>query len=258
MTFFALTELCFSSGRGNIFSKEKLEDSVWFAANEFLYPFLTGGLSFTIGNYFQNYLDEFGLTWNFVNWPTWGQFIVFIIILDAVSFFFHYGIHKYTTLWNFHKAHHSTTKLCFLSSFRSSWSNNLLQGIFYGLMTSWLLVDEKVRFLGNTTLLFVCVAQHMNVRVTLPSWIEYSIVTPKNHFWHHSKLKYYNFGQNFGFILTIWDHLFKTYYNPPHYETEIGLSDKFEYTSFFSKLVYPLDIWLVRFIKRVIGKEKTG
>jgi sterol desaturase/sphingolipid hydroxylase (fatty acid hydroxylase superfamily) len=255
--FFGLIEHFFAQKKHAFFSKERNEDVAWLFLNELFYPFLMGGISFKLGLFLEGYLKRLGLVWDLSQYAVWIQFLIFIIFIDFVSFIFHYAIHKYKTLWSFHKLHHTSTELTFTSAFRSSWSNNIIQGIFYGVATSFLAINENVRMISAIITTFVCVAQHVSLKLIFPSLIENIIVTPKNHFWHHSKEKHFSFGQNFGLILTIWDHLFRTYYNPPHFNTEIGLSEKFQYTSHFSKLIYPFDLWIKRLFLLIVSVKKS-
>lgn len=250
MIIFALLEYKFGNKKYSLFSNDRKEDSLWFLLNEFLYPFLLGGISFNLGLWFEKHLRMNHLAWDISEKTAWVQFVFFMLLMDCISFIFHYAIHKYNFLWDFHKVHHTTTELTFLSSFRSSWSNNVLQGLFYGVTTSWLAVNENVRMWGNIIFILICMFQHINVKIIFPKILEHIFVTPKNHFWHHSKIKHFPFGQNFGLILTVWDHAFKTYYNPDHFNTEIGLSENYKYSSFFSKLIYPIDKWIAGLIDK--------
>ena len=111
-----------------LFPREKLsfsfailkEDLFWFFTNHIFLNFLFGLVTFNLGLFLmKNFTGFFDLALlsksNVIV-----EFLSYIIIFDFISYTGHYLLHKVPFLWNFHKLHHSITKLNPLSAFRHS------------------------------------------------------------------------------------------------------------------------------------------
>jgi sterol desaturase/sphingolipid hydroxylase (fatty acid hydroxylase superfamily) len=231
-------------------SSHKKEDVLWFVINYILYPALLIFVAYNESEFISKILANKFSELNFTTTPFWLQFIVLLVLSDLLSYCFHRGFHSINSLWDLHRLHHSSTELTALSSFRYSWLDFFLHSTLMALSTSVLLVLPTVKALLGVCFMCICLFQHMNVKLKLPHFLDYLIITPKNHYWHHSKELKFPKGQNFGFIFPWWDRMFGTYFNPNHYDTKIGLSDNFTYSSLIQKFFYPLDK-LIRFQKLI-------
>ena len=209
-----------------IFNKERIVDSTFLFLNEMIYPIVVASTSYMIGTYFEKILTGYGLVFNLKQYHIAIQYIFLILLLDLLNYSFHYVLHRFNFLWGFHEVHHTTTELMCLSAFRLSWGQNVVQGLFFGSVTGFFIIDNDVRQFCNLLSIFACLFQHLNTRVIFPKVIEHVFITPKNHFWHHSRVRVLPYGQNFGLFFTLWDKVFSTYYNPNHFNSEVGLQDK--------------------------------
>lgn len=233
-----------------VLSRSRLEDSVWYVLNEVVYTALIGWLSYHAAIWSEGWFRGIQLSVDLTGLNLLVQYIIFFIFLDAVSFSFHYLAHRIDFLWETHKIHHAITELSFLSAFRHSWSQKVLEYGFFAIISGWMDFSNEVRMWGNMTFVTVCMLQHLNVSFRFPKIIETIIITPKNHFWHHTKYKHKPWGQNFGLIFAHWDHLCGTYYNPDHFNDEIGTREEVVYTSFFNKVFRPFDNYVKSAVKK--------
>ena len=222
-------------------SPQKIEDLFWSALHFLVYPLMMATISFGLGKKINGFVLEQTSLFNFSALNIFLQVIIFLLFTDFFSYWIHRGFHSIKPLWELHRLHHSTTELTVLSSFRTNWLEFLSNSIIIGAITGVLTVQSDVRLWVNVGLSFVCVFQHSNLKLRYPEFFEKIFITPKNHFWHHSKEMKHKYGQNFGFLFPWWDMLFDTLHNPANTNTELGLSDDFHYSSNMSKLIYPFD-----------------
>ena len=145
------------------------------------------------------------------------------IINDLFSYLIHYLMHNWSFLWEFHKIHHSATKLNPLTQYRihpiELIINNIRSIIVFGIITG--IFDyissnqiNKLLFLGVNVFSFLFYIlganlRHSHVKLSYPKILEYFLISPYQHQIHHSINKeYYN--KNLGSKFAIWDWLFGT------------------------------------------------
>jgi sterol desaturase/sphingolipid hydroxylase (fatty acid hydroxylase superfamily) len=246
LSIIIILERFFGSRIYALFSAHFREDLFWFGLNYWLYPFLFVLISYNESEFLSSFISEHFSFLDLTKTSFHIQFGILLLSSDFLSYCFHRFFHSVSPLWNMHRLHHSSTELTAISSFRYSWSDFFLHTTLMAVCTSLVKVLPSVRFYMGIGFMSICIIQHMNIRLKYPRFIEYLIITPKNHYWHHSKELHFSKGQNFGFIFPWWDRLFNTYYNPEHLNTEIGFSDNFSYVSSFQKFIYPFDKWFVK------------
>ncbi|MCF8511994.1 MAG: sterol desaturase family protein [Rhodobacteraceae bacterium] len=164
---------------------------------------------------------------NALNWPLWVEVTLAILILDAAIWAQHLVTHKVPVLWRFHRVHHAdrdfdvTTALRF-HPMEILASMGLKIGLVY-LIGPAALAVVLFEILLNGTAMF----NHSNLR--LPLWLDRAVrlvlVTPDMHRVHHS-INRHEHDSNYGFALSIWDRMFRTYRPMPeagHEQMELGL-----------------------------------
>ncbi len=155
--------------------------------------------------------------------------IIALIVLDLAIYFQHWAVHKIPLLWRFHRIHHAdrdfdvTTALrfhpveiVFSMLYKCAWV--LVLG-----PTVWAVVIFEIVL--NGTAMF----NHANLKLPLSvdRVLRVFIVTPDMHRVHHSIVPNETHS-NFGFNLSVWDRLFRTYRAQPdagHRDMVIGLPD---------------------------------
>jgi sterol desaturase/sphingolipid hydroxylase (fatty acid hydroxylase superfamily) len=157
------------------------------------------------------------------------EIILTILILDLIIFFQHILFHRSGILWRFHRMHHTDLDLDVTSALRFhpvemiiSLGIKISAVIMLGLPPLGVLIFEVIL---NGMAMF----NHANARIPLraDASLRKFIVTPDMHRVHHSVILSEN-RSNFGFNLSIWDHIFHTYIDQPvqgHTSMKIGIND---------------------------------
>ncbi|MEO1562271.1 MAG: sterol desaturase family protein [Pseudomonadota bacterium] len=164
---------------------------------------------------------------NHLDWPQWIEWLLVILVLDFLIWLQHVITHKVPILWRLHQVHHADTDMDVTTAIRFHpveilFSMAIKIGAVYALgPAAWAVILFEI--LLNGTAMF----NHSNI--SLPRWLDralrWVIVTPDMHLVHHSDDRK-DHDTNFGFALSIWDRLFRTYTDQPAKGTEgvtIGL-----------------------------------
>ncbi|MEK9751799.1 MAG: sterol desaturase family protein [Rhodospirillaceae bacterium] len=146
----------------------------------------------------------------------WVSFLIYLVVLDAVDYFYHRAQHQFAPLWALHALHHSQRQL-------NAWSDNrnhLLDDILRAMVLSFvalLIGVEPSQFLVWVALTQLLESlQHANLRLSW-GWLgERLLVSPRFHRLHHAIGIGHEFedaemgGHNFGVLFPWWDLLFRT------------------------------------------------
>jgi len=180
-------------------------DSFALRALALLMPLLAVGAAIDASN------RQIGL-FNIVDWAPWAEFIIAILLLDVAIWFQHLITHKIPFLWRLHRVHHSDRDMDVTTAIRFHPIEILLSMILkVGLVyiigpAAWAVVVFEI--ILNGTALF----NHANIRLSpgLDRIVRAAMVTPDMHRIHHSS-KRSEHDSNYGFSLSIWDRIFRTY-----------------------------------------------
>jgi sterol desaturase/sphingolipid hydroxylase (fatty acid hydroxylase superfamily) len=148
--------------------------------------------------------------------PGWLGLVVSVVALDLVVYAQHLVFHRVPWLWRLHRVHHSDVDFDVTTGLRfhpleivASMLVKMAAIVALGAPALAALVFEVVL---NASSMF----EHANVR--LPAWsdrlLRALIVTPDVHRVHHST-EVDETNSNYGFNLSIWDRLFRTYRAEP-------------------------------------------
>lgn len=164
-------------------------------------------------------VDAWRLGWGLfhnINWPFWAEALLSILILDFAIWAQHLITHKVPFFWRFHRVHHADRDFDVTTAVRFhpveiAASMGLKIGLIY-LIGPPALAVLVFEILLNGTALF----NHANL--ALPRWLDavlrLVIVTPDMHRVHHSILRDEH-DSNYGFALSVWDRIFRTYRASP-------------------------------------------
>jgi sterol desaturase/sphingolipid hydroxylase (fatty acid hydroxylase superfamily) len=153
---------------------------------------------------------------NQLDWPFWLELALAVLLFDLAIWLQHLVTHKIPILWRFHRVHHADRDFDVTTALRFHpveivASAALKVGLVYLLGPSALAV-LVFEILLNGTAMF----NHANLR--LPGWLDRVVravlVTPDMHRIHHSVHRDEH-DSNYGFALSIWDRLFRTYRPEP-------------------------------------------
>jgi sterol desaturase/sphingolipid hydroxylase (fatty acid hydroxylase superfamily) len=165
---------------------------------------------------------------NWTAWPTGIEVVLSIIILDFALWLQHLISHKMPILWRLHQMHHSDVDIDVTTAIRFHPIEIALSMVWKILWVA-ALGASAVAVIAFEVILNGC-AMFNHANLALPGWLDRAlrliIVTPDMHRVHHS-IDRREHDSNYGFNLSIWDRLFRTYEAQPrlgHQGMTIGLA----------------------------------
>lgn len=164
---------------------------------------------------------------NALDWPVWLEIALAVIVLDFAIWLQHVASHHVPLLWRLHRMHHADIDFDVTTALRFHPIEIALSMLY---KVAWVLAlgpAVTAVILFELILNGCAMFNHANVR--LPRWLDgllrLLLVTPDMHRVHHSVMPREHHS-NFGFNLSIWDRLFRTYNAQPemgHTGMSIGL-----------------------------------
>jgi sterol desaturase/sphingolipid hydroxylase (fatty acid hydroxylase superfamily) len=164
---------------------------------------------------------------NALDWPGWVEVLAVFVILDLAIWAQHLASHKIPLLWRLHRVHHADRDIDVTTAIRFhpieiALSMGLKIGLVYALGAPLAAV-----ILFEVVLNGAAMFNHANVKLPprVDAVLRQVVVTPDMHRVHHSVLRREH-DANYGFNLSIWDRLFRTYVSQPeggHEGMTIGL-----------------------------------
>ena len=164
-------------------------------------------------------LDARSQGWGLLNrldWPGWVELALAVLILDLAIWMQHWVTHKVPLFWRFHRVHHADRDMDVTTGFRFHpveilASMGLKIALVYLLGPSALAVLVFEILLSGTALF-----NHANLALpgSLDRMLRLVLVTPDMHRVHHS-IHRDEHDSNYGFALSLWDRLFRTYVPEP-------------------------------------------
>lgn len=158
--------------------------------------------------------------------PEFAKVLISLIVLDLAIYTQHVMFHKVPFLWRFHRVHHADTGFDVTTGFRFH-PGEIIFSMIYKLALVLLLGPSALTILIFEILLSsASLFTHANAGMPrrVDSLLRLIIVTPDMHRIHHSRQADEAL-TNFGFNLSLWDRIFKTYRVDPstsHAEMNIG------------------------------------
>ena len=166
---------------------------------------------------------------NLTDWPFWLEIILAMIVLDMMIYWQHVAFHHIPFLWQFHKVHHVDRDIDVTTATRFH-PIEIAISLIYKMAVVLCLGPSVIAVIAFEILLNGCALfNHANLRLprTFDAALRYIIVTPDMHRVHHSVL-HQETNSNYGFCLSLWDRLFKSYTHAPqtgHDAMTIGLAE---------------------------------
>ncbi len=154
---------------------------------------------------------EVGLL-NQVALPHWLEFGIALVLLDLAIYWQHRLLHAWPLLWRLHRVHHTDVTLDATSALRFHPLEILLSLAIKLALAALLGVPALAVMVFEVLLSSFALVTHANL--ALPPWLDTPVrallVTPNMHRIHHSTDGEEQ-RRNFGFNLSVWDHLFGSY-----------------------------------------------
>ena len=145
--------------------------------------------------------------------PVWLQFLLAVLAADLAQALLHRAYHHTPWLWRFHAVHHSTRRMDWLAGSRMHLLEILLTR---SIVLMPLVVLGFAPAAINAYVILVglqAVLAHANLRLDF-GWLEYVLVTPRYHHWHHARQADY-VDANYAIHLPLVDMLMGTFRLPP-------------------------------------------
>ena len=154
---------------------------------------------------------------------------VTLIVMDFALWLQHWIIHKVPALWRLHRVHHADPDFDITTTLRFH-PVEIVLSLFY--KAAWVVLlgaPALVVFWFEVLVNAFAQFNHANIRLpgSLDRVLRWFIVTPDMHRVHHS-VRHDESLKNYGFCLSIWDRLFRTYKAQPqdgHLGMRIGQAD---------------------------------
>lgn len=155
------------------------------------------------------------------------SFIAALLIGELLPYIYHRVSHTGNPnsivsmfLWKIHSIHHLPESL---NWFKTNWIhpiNIFLNAVLKIVPLLILGFNDQVIFAVSVTHVVIAYISHANIQ-TKTGFLDYIIVTPQVHHFHHSqKLEE---AENFGNIIPFWDIIFGTYYNRKGAVEKVGV-----------------------------------
>ena len=168
----------------------------------------------------------FGL-FNLTAWPLWVEFLLAIILLDLAIWAQHLATHKIPILWRLHQVHHADVDVDASTALRFHPIEIMLSMVIKGVVVLILGASPAAILVFAVILNGMAMFNHANIAIPgrLDRILRRVVVTPDMHRVHHSTDRAEH-DTNYGFNLSLWDHLFGTYKAQPdkgHQAMDTGL-----------------------------------
>jgi sterol desaturase/sphingolipid hydroxylase (fatty acid hydroxylase superfamily) len=189
---------------------------------------------------------------NLIVLPDWAAIISAILILDLAIYTQHVVFHAVPLFWRLHRMHHADLEFDVTTGFRFHPGEILLSMAIKFAMIAALGAPGLAVLIFEVLLNATSMFSHSNVKLPLrlDRWLRRIIVTPDMHRVHHSIAREET-DSNYGFNLSIWDRIFRTYRPQPkagHDGMTIGL-DQFR---------DPREQWLDRMLVQPLKSERAS
>lgn len=178
-------------------------------SNALLLSVLLGSLIVSIYHTFE--LHRFGLLYR-LGLEGWGNVLLTVVGLDAVTYAWHRAYHGVPLLWRLHRVHHSDQEVDVTTSGRFHLTEMILSAIFRLGVIALLGASIASVVIFEIVFGFFNQLEHSNLRIPEPfeTWLRWVVVTPALHRIHHSQIPQHT-NSDYGTIFSFWDRCFGTY-----------------------------------------------
>jgi sterol desaturase/sphingolipid hydroxylase (fatty acid hydroxylase superfamily) len=166
---------------------------------------------------------------NVLGVPGWLAGIVCFLALDLAIWAQHLAVHKVPVLWRVHRVHHADVDIDVTTALRFHPIEIVLSMVWKMIVVVALGAPPLSVFLFEVVLNGMAMFNHANFHIParLDRVLRTILVTPDMHRVHHS-VDIAETDSNYGFNLSVWDRLFRTYVPQPalgHEGMTIGLDE---------------------------------
>ncbi|MEJ8572535.1 sterol desaturase family protein [Microbaculum marinum] len=161
--------------------------------------------------------------------PGWLAGLIAFLALDLAIWAQHLAVHKIPLFWRFHRVHHADVDIDLTTALRFHPVEIAASMLWKMAVVAALGAPPLSVFLFEVVLNGMAMFNHANARLpdSVDRVVRLVLVTPDMHRVHHST-DVAETDSNYGFNLSIWDRMFRTYVPQPalgHEAMVIGLDD---------------------------------
>ena len=156
--------------------------------------------------------------------PMMVRLVIGALVLDLARWFQHWLHHRLIFLWPFHAVHHSQREINLFSNYRIHFVELFSSATLVVLPMLMLKVETPAVIWWILLMAWYARLYHANIKSNFGP-LRYIFVTPQSHRVHHSRHSEH-FDQNYGAILSVWDHLFGTQHRQYDVYPETGIDDE--------------------------------
>lgn len=153
---------------------------------------------------------------NLLTAPEWLSIIVTLLVLDVAIYGQHIVLHKWPLLWRLHQIHHTDLEFDATTAVRFH-PLEIVISMFYKVVCIYLLGANSLAVVAFEIILNgAATFNHSNIYIpeALDKKLRWLIITPDMHRIHHSAIPRET-DSNYGFSISCWDRIFKTYCAEP-------------------------------------------
>ena len=170
--------------------------------------------------------------------PFLAQVLLAVLVADLFQYAVHRLFHTVPYLWRFHAIHHSARSMDWLAGSRLHVVDVIATRMLVYLPLFVLGFEQEVLIAYVSIVATHAVMNHTNTRLPFGP-LEYLIVTPRIHHWHHSNNEQ-AYDKNFAVHFPWIDRLLGTYHAPRgEWPEAVGLDDAAFPVGYLPQLVYP-------------------
>lgn len=153
---------------------------------------------------------------NWLTTPEWPAIFISILFLDLAIYCQHIVAHKWTWLWRLHQGHHTDLEFDATTAVRFHPLEILISMLYKVLCISLIGANPDAVIAFEIILNASATFNHSNINIpsAIDNKLRWLMITPDVHRIHHSTLPDET-DSNYGFSLSCWDKLFKTYISEP-------------------------------------------
>ena len=165
---------------------------------------------------------------NLTELPNYLTIILSLVLLDIAIYVQHRVSHKWSWLWRLHKVHHTDLDFDVTTGIRFHPAEIVLS-MCYKVIFILIIGASPIAVIAFEIILSSCsLFNHSNIKLPLAvdKIVRLFLVTPDMHRVHHSVIPSET-DSNYGFSISVWDHVFKSYTDQPkqgHDKMTIGLA----------------------------------
>lgn len=138
-------------------------------------------------------------------------YLIAMVAIDFSNFIYHYLMHKISFFWRFHQVHHSDMEVDISTTFREHPGETFLRVSYFIItifvlgISPWIIIVFQLLESSSN------IISHSSMKLPerIDRFVSLIFVTPNSHsIHHHYRLPHTD--TNYGDILSVWDHLFRT------------------------------------------------